>query len=30
LAKAAGFSSQIRLKAEAKIVARFRYSTPAP
>jgi hypothetical protein len=29
-AKAAGFTSQMRLKAEAKIVARFRHSTPAP
>jgi hypothetical protein len=30
VAKAAGLSSQIRLKAEAQITATFRYSTTAP
>jgi hypothetical protein len=28
--KAAGFISQIKVKAEVKIIARFRYTTTAP
>jgi hypothetical protein len=30
VAKAAGLSSQVRLKPETKIVATFRYSTTVP